>query len=79
MLIGDFNESDMKKKELDLIKKELNEGNKFIGDFAEVNCVINYIENINIPYNFTHAQSIELFKIKDDYICVKSEIFRKED
>ncbi|MDK0621646.1 hypothetical protein P5E90_12460 [Clostridium perfringens] len=64
---------------LQLIKEEIDNGGKFIGNYEDVNRLVKYIGDINIPYNFIHTELIEIFKINNDYICIKEGIKRKED
>lgn len=56
---------------LERVKHELDNGERFMGVYKDINELVNYLENTNLPYNFIHAKLIEIFKINDNYICVK--------
>lgn len=63
---------------LEAIKNELDNGGRFMGVYKDINELVKYLENTNLPYNFIHAKLIEIFKINDNYLCVKEGIKRKE-
>ena len=59
----------LKDKELNEIKKEIDNGGVFIGEYREIIEILKYIDNkTNIPFSLIHHKAIELKKIDNNYI-----------
>lgn len=62
-------QSTLKDKELNEIKKEIDNGGVFIGEYEEIIGIPKYINSeTNIPFSLIHHKAIELKKIDNNYI-----------